>query len=89
MHNSLVPSQLAVFGSLIIHVVTAISIQFCRLPFYLRTAGVQQMRLLRRHSFIIIVVVNVVAGHVKSFQPQKQPFSLFENNTGQTDGRTD
>ena len=51
------------------------------------------MRLLRRYSFIIdviiIVVVIVLVGHLKSFQPQKPRFSSFENNTGQTDRRTD
>ena len=52
------------------------------------TAGVHQMRLLRRHSFIIIIIIIVVVGHLKSFQPQKPPFSLFENNSGQTDRRT-
>ena len=56
------------------------------------TAGVHQMRPFCRHSFIIIiiiiVVVIVVVGHLKSFQPQKPRFSSFENNTGQTDGRT-
>ena len=30
----------------------------------------------------------VVVGNLKSFQPQKPQFSLFENNTGQSDGRT-
>ena len=53
------------------------------------TAGVHQMRLPRRHSFLFIVVVIVVVGHWKSFQPQKQRFSSFKHNTGQTDGRTD
>ena len=48
------------------------------------------MRPFCRHSFIIniiiiIVVVIVVVGHLKSFQPQKQRFTLFENNTGRTD----
>ena len=62
------------------------------------TAGVHQMRLLRRHSFIIIIIVVVVVvvvvvidvvGHSKSFLPQKERFSSFENNMEQTDGRTD
>ena len=52
------------------------------------TAGIHQMRPFCRHSFIIVVVI-VVVDHLKSFQPQKQQFSLFENNTGQTDGYTD
>ena len=51
------------------------------------------MRPFCRHSFIIIIiivfVVIVVVGHFKSLKPQKQRFSSFENNTGQTDGRTD
>ena len=61
------------------------------------TMGVQQMQLIRRHSFIIIiiivvvvVVVVVVVGHSKSFQTQKPRFSSFENNTDRrTDRRTD
>ena len=58
------------------------------------TAGVHEMRPFRRHSFIIIdiivvfVVVIVVVGHLMSFQPQKQRFLSFENNTGPIDGRT-
>ena len=42
------------------------------------TARVHQMQLLCRHSFIIVVVVIVVVGHLKSFQPKKP-----------TDGRMD
>ena len=60
------------------------------------------MRPFCRHSFIIIIIIAVVitviiiivvvitvVGHLKSFLPQKQQFSLFENNTGQTDGYSD
>ena len=53
------------------------------------TAGVHQLRPFCRHSFIIIIIVVVVVTHLKSFQPQKQRYSAFENNTGQTDRRTD
>ena len=54
------------------------------------TAGVHQMRPFCRHSFIIIIIIIVVViGHSKSFQPQKPRFLSFENNTGQTDRRTD
>ena len=58
------------------------------LKFYC-AAGVHQMRLLRRHSLIIVINVVVIVGHLKSFQPQKQRFSSFKNNTEQTDGPTD
>ena len=51
-------------------------------------AGVHQMRPFCRHSFIMNIII-VVVGHLKSFQPQKQRFSSFENKTGQTDQRTD
>ena len=55
------------------------------------TAGVHQMPPFCRHLFIIIIiiVVVVIVGYLKSFQPQKQRFSSFENNTGPSDGRTD
>ena len=53
------------------------------------TAGVHQMRPFCRHPLIIIIIIVVVLGHLKSFHPQKQRFSSFENNTGQTDGPTD
>ena len=38
---------------------------------------------------VVVVVVIDVVGHSKSFLPQKERFSSFENNMGQTDGRTD
>ena len=49
-------------------------------------AGVHQMRLLPRHSLIIVVVVGQSD---RSLQPQKSRFSSFENNTGPSDRRTD
>ena len=52
-----------------------------------KTAAVYQMRLFRRHSLIIIVVMLWVI--VKSLHPHKPRFSSFENNMGRTDGRTD
>ena len=65
----------------------------CSLKKKKSTAEVHQMRPLCRHSFIIIFIIVVVVGHLKSFQPQKRRFSSFENNTGpidrRTDGRTD
>ena len=35
---------------------------------------------------VVVVVIVVVVGHLKSFQPQKQRFSPFENNTRRTEG---
>ena len=59
-----------------------------------RTAGAHQMRPFCRHSFfiimiIVVLVIVVFVSHLKPLPPQKQPFSLFENKTRQTDGQTD
>ena len=41
------------------------------------------MRLLHRHS-----LYHWLWCHLMTFYPQRRPYSLFENNTGHTDGRT-
>ena len=38
---------------------------------------------------VVIITAVVVVGHLKSLHPLKQQSLSFENNTGQTDGRTD
>ena len=48
------------------------------------TAGVHQMRLLHRHS-----LYHYLLYHLMTLFPQKRPYTSFENNTGQTDLRTD
>ena len=45
------------------------------------------MRLLRRLSLIIIIVI--IIGRNKSLHARKPRFSSYENNTRQTGGRTD
>ena len=48
------------------------------------TAGVHKMRLLHRHSSY-----HCLWCHLMTFCLQNWSYSLFENNTGQTEGRTD
>ena len=48
------------------------------------------MRLLHRQSLIMVIIhIDVVVGHFKSLQLPKSRFSLFQNNTEPSDGRTD